>query len=111
MRTILADRIQQIIALLQNASNQKLTREETLDIVKKARQASRDETPNATADERVRHEQSFYMAIRNLERYQGRGNAPDPSQSIEHLSRTLSVWLSDLQAANPPLRPRAGGSD
>jgi len=112
MRKILAGRIEQVIGLLQNASNQKLTLQETLDIVRKAREASRNETPSATADERIRHEQAFYMAIRNLEHYQQRGgNASDSSRSLDHLTHVMTVWLSDLQAANPPLKPRAAGSN
>jgi hypothetical protein len=67
MRKILADRLEETIALLQKASDQNLTREETLDLLQKAWNARRDETPDATPDERVRNHQIFYMAMRNLE--------------------------------------------
>jgi hypothetical protein len=111
MRKILSGRIEEVMALLQDASDNHLTREQTLDALQKARQASRDATPNATVEERVRQDQAFYMAIRNLQgNPRANGKVPETSATLKHLNHALSLWLTDLQAAKPSLRPRAGGT-
>jgi hypothetical protein len=109
-RKILSDRMEEVMALLKTISDQKLTREEALDALEKARQARKNATSDATLEERVWHDQVFYMAIRNLQGNQSAsGKVPDFSRSLDRLNHALSGWLLDLQTAKPSFVPRAGG--
>lgn len=107
MRRILSDRLDEVMALLQKASDQNLTREETLELLQKAWKARREATRDATPDERVRQDQIFYTTMRNLEdRRRPNGTSPEFSLLLKHFHHTLGLWLADLEGANPPLRLR-----
>ncbi len=101
-RKILADRIEEVMTLLQDISNRQVVREDALDILQKAKKARLDANPSATPEERVWHGQIFYMAIRNLQgnpRFNGK--VPDFPVTLKHLQKALANWLADLKSAKP----------
>jgi hypothetical protein len=109
-RRILSDRIEEVMALLQNMSDQKLTQDQALEALQQAWKARREATASATPEERMWHDHIFYMATKNL---QGNphatgtnGKVPDFSKVLNRLQNALSGWHDDLQSAKPgPPKP------
>jgi hypothetical protein len=104
-RTVLTDRLQEVIALLTNMSSQHLARDSSIDVLEKAHQARLQASPGAARpEERVWNDQIFRMTRRSLQgELRVNGNVPDVSVAIQHLLKFYGVWLSDLQAAKPQI--------
>jgi hypothetical protein len=111
-RTVLIDRLQEIIALLRNISDQHLPRDLSIDILEKARQARLEASPGASRpEERVWNDQIFHITKRSLQgELRVNGSVPDVSVATQHLLKFYSEWLSDLQAAKPQMSQGAHSS-
>jgi hypothetical protein len=104
-RKILLDRLEEVSALLQSMSDQKLSRDQALEVLREARTARRDATAGGTPEERMWNDHVFQMATMNLQgnpRTTGtNGNVSNFSKMLDRLSNALSAWHDDLQSAKP----------
>jgi hypothetical protein len=118
-RTILIDRLQEVIEILQYISERKLPHDEAIAILRQARETRKVAVvaTGATPEEQVRHDQAFAIALLNL------GGEPrltrkipevmtedDSLKMIRTMIRYYSAWLADIQNANPSVSGSAGSS-
>lgn len=101
-RNIVSDRLQEVIALLKNASTQTLTRDQTIGILQEAFEARKKASVGGTPEEQVLQQMIFRAAIKELQAVsQSNAVTPELVTKVQHLNSILSAWLADIQAAKP----------
>jgi hypothetical protein len=111
-RTVLTERLEENIALLNNISDHRLTRDSSIEIIENARQARLQASPGtARPEERIWNDQVFRMTKRSLQgELRVNGSVPDVPIATRHLLKFYSEWLSDLKSAKPQLPSAAHGT-
>ena len=102
-RKALAACLQDVMALLQQITNQDLTREQALAVLQ---QAWRERKQATAVDDQISNDQIFYGAIRTLQGHPRiDGSLANFTKTASVLHRAYATWLADLQAAKPS-KPR-----
>jgi|GEM_PF-5753250 len=100
-RSIVSDRLREVMGLLQNISDENLPKDKAIAVVQHAREMRKQANVHATLEEQALHDIVFYDAIQNLEIVsEGTGTSADFSAGVQRLNRTFGVWLANVQAAN-----------
>jgi hypothetical protein len=101
-RTILADRLQEVMALLQKVSDDKLTKDQGIAFLQHAREERKLAATGATPEEQVVQDLPFYSAIKSIDPpKEVDARDLDIATRIEHVNRFYAAWLADIQGAKP----------
>ena len=103
-RRIVSDRLQEVVAILRDASKQNLTGEQTVAKLRGAQETRRHLSLQQTPEEQVLQEMIFIDAIKTLQNgSQGAESSSALNAKIERLCKVFGDWSTDIQTAKPSL--------
>jgi hypothetical protein len=110
-RQIMADRLQEVLALLEKISDQDLTKEQVVAALKQARGARIRMSATETPEEQGLEGLVFYGAIRSFDvPVVPEGQTYNVQRKVRSIIRGYSDWLALVQSGKPALQGDGAGS-
>jgi hypothetical protein len=110
-RTVMIERLNEVLNLLDKISEQNLTKEQAITVLQQAREARIRASANESPEEQALQGLVFYGAISSLDPPSAVAGKPhDVRTMIKYISRVYRDWLANVQCGKPLLSNSAANA-